>query len=68
MIIQFCGLTGSGKTTLANAVKNQLVEHEIPVEVVDGDEYRKLLCADFGGDIKNQMISSILFAISLYSL
>jgi len=63
MIIQFCGLSGSGKTTLANAVKTQLIEHKIPVEVIDGDEYRKVLCADLGfsKEDRNQNIRRLAF-------
>lgn len=48
MIIQFCGLSGSGKTTIAGRVKELLAEKNIPVEIIDGDEYRKVLCADLG--------------------
>ena len=46
MIIQFCGLSGSGKTTLANRVKELLNEQGIKTEIIDGDVYRKILCAD----------------------
>lgn len=48
MIIQFCGLSGSGKTTLATQVKQLLHEQGISVEIIDGDSYRKTLCADLG--------------------
>jgi len=48
MIIHFCGLSGSGKTTIAGRVKELLAEKNIPVEIIDGDEYRKVLCADLG--------------------
>ena len=48
MIIQFCGLSGSGKTTLATQVKTLLHKQGISVEVIDGDVYRKTLCADLG--------------------
>ncbi len=48
MIIQFCGLSGSGKTTLAQNVKRLLAQKGINVEIIDGDEYRKALCADLG--------------------
>jgi adenylylsulfate kinase len=48
MIIQFCGLSGSGKTTIAVKVKELLTARSIPVEIIDGDEYRKILCADLG--------------------
>lgn len=46
MILLFCGLSGAGKTTLAMRVKNKLNEAEIPVELIDADEYRQRLFKD----------------------
>lgn len=46
MIIQFCGLSGSGKTTLATKVQQLLELRGIGIEIIDGDAYRKTLCAD----------------------
>jgi adenylylsulfate kinase len=48
MIIQFCGLSGVGKTTLAKATEKKLKKHDLLVEVIDGDEYRRTLCRDLG--------------------
>jgi adenylylsulfate kinase len=48
MIIQFCGLSGSGKTTLASQTKEYFKTKNINIENIDGDEYRKVLCADLG--------------------
>ncbi|MES1216008.1 MAG: adenylyl-sulfate kinase, partial [Bacteroidota bacterium] len=48
MIIQFCGLSGSGKTTLASKAKEYFSDRSIEIEVIDGDEYRRLLCSDLG--------------------
>lgn len=48
MIIQFCGLSGAGKTTLAENTKNQLLENGIRAEIIDGDVYRSKLCKDLG--------------------
>ena len=48
MIIQFCGLSGSGKTTLAMNAGKYFEKKGIEFEVIDADEYRKLLCADLG--------------------
>jgi adenylylsulfate kinase len=45
-IFQFTGLSGSGKTTLAEAVAKLLIEKQLEVEIIDGDVYRKTLCAD----------------------
>ena len=66
MIIQFCGLSGSGKTTLAGNVKKLLQQKNINVEVIDGDEYRKVLCADLGfsKEHRNQNIRRLAFVAS----
>jgi len=69
MIIQFCGLSGSGKTTLATNVKKMLSEKNINVEIIDGDEYRKILCADLGfsKEDRNQNIRRLAFVASKLS-
>ena len=46
MIILLCGLSGAGKTTLAQKVKVSLSRIEIPTEVIDADEYRQQLFPD----------------------
>ena len=43
MVILLCGLSGAGKTTLANSVKYKLDESGTNTEIIDGDEYRKML-------------------------
>jgi adenylylsulfate kinase len=48
MIFQFSGLSGSGKTTLAGKAKSLLAAKGIKIEVIDGDEYRKVICKDLG--------------------
>jgi len=48
LIIQLTGLSGAGKTTISNYVKQKLAEQAIKVEIIDGDIYRKTLCADLG--------------------
>ena len=48
MIVQLCGLSGAGKTTLAKAVEQKLALEHFSVEVLDGDEYRKTLCSELG--------------------
>ena len=69
MIIQFCGLSGSGKTTLAENVKRLLLQKNIQVEIIDGDEYRKVLCADLGfsKEHRNQNIRRLAFVASKLS-
>lgn len=42
------GLSGSGKSSIANLVKERISSMNLKVEVVDGDEFRKTLCADLG--------------------
>jgi len=42
------GLSGAGKTTLARALRDQLLSLGRPVIVLDGDEVRSGLCADLG--------------------
>ncbi|SDT60928.1 adenylylsulfate kinase [Mucilaginibacter mallensis] len=48
MIILLCGLSGAGKTTLAYSVKNKLDELGKHTEILDGDEYRKMLFKELG--------------------
>jgi len=48
MIIQFCGMSGAGKTTLAEQARAVLELLNIPVEIIDADEYRKFLFKDLG--------------------
>jgi adenylylsulfate kinase len=48
MIIQFCGMSGAGKTTLAERTKIKLIQSNIPVEIIDADEYRKHIIKDLG--------------------
>lgn len=48
MIIQFCGLSGAGKTTVANLAKERLERNNKSVAVIDGDEYRETLCKGLG--------------------
>jgi len=69
MIIQFCGLSGSGKTTLAERVKSVFEKNGMKIEVIDGDEYRKVLCADLGFSKhdRNQNIRRLAFVASKLS-
>lgn len=48
LFIQLTGLSGSGKSTVANGVKELLLRKNFIVEVIDGDVYRKKLCSDLG--------------------
>ena len=48
LLIQFTGLSGAGKTTLANKVAEMLDSNGFQVEVIDGDEYQENICGDLG--------------------
>lgn len=48
MIIQLCGLSGAGKTTIAKNVQRKAAAYGTPIEIIDGDNYRELLCRDLG--------------------
>lgn len=48
MIVQFCGLSGAGKTTLGKLVCKNLTEAGIETELIDGDEYRNNLSRELG--------------------
>lgn len=48
MILLLCGLSGAGKTTLANSVKSKLDESGVNTEIIDGDEYRRMLFKELG--------------------
>jgi len=69
MIIQFCGLSGSGKTTLAERINTLLKQQNIKCEIIDGDVYRKVLCADLGfsKEDRNENIRRLAFVASKLS-
>ena len=69
MIIQFCGLSGSGKSTIAGRIKEVLTKQGINIEIIDGDEYRKVLCPDLGfsKQDRNQNIRRLAFVASKLS-
>ena len=48
LLIQFTGLSGSGKSTIANSVADELIRLGHRVEVIDGDSYRKEISKDLG--------------------
>lgn len=47
-VIWFTGLSGSGKSTVANALEQALVEQGKHTYLLDGDNMRHGLCADLG--------------------
>ena len=48
MILQFTGLSGAGKTSIAEKLKQLLEAKGIAVEVIDGDKYRQTICKGLG--------------------
>jgi adenylylsulfate kinase len=48
LIIQLTGLSGAGKTTIAENVKKILQQRGYTIEIIDGDAYRKTICKDLG--------------------
>ncbi len=54
VIVQLTGLSGAGKTSLAQAVQRELLSKKYPVEIIDGDDYRQTLCKDLGFSEKDR--------------
>ena len=63
MIIQLCGLSGVGKSTISRIVKNKLIKDGYLAEIIDGDEYRRVLCKDLGfsKEDRNENIRRLAF-------
>lgn len=49
-VLWFTGLSGAGKSTIANLVVEELRQRNAPVELLDGDEVRTHLSAGLGFD------------------
>jgi adenylylsulfate kinase len=63
MIVQLCGLSGVGKSTISRIVKNKLIKDGYLAEMIDGDEYRRMLCRDlsFSREDRNENIRRLAF-------
>ena len=55
IFIQFTGLSGAGKSTIAHFVKIQMEKEGHRVEVIDADVYRPALCPDLGFSKEDRM-------------
>lgn len=49
------GLSGAGKSTIANETKKLLLANGIKTEIIDGDEYREIICSDLGFTKKDRI-------------
>lgn len=47
-IIQFTGLSGAGKTTIATALAKELTAKGLKILIIDGDEFRSKYAPDLG--------------------
>jgi adenylylsulfate kinase len=48
LFIQLTGLSGSGKSTIAEGVKKLFLANGIKIEIIDADIFRPILCKDLG--------------------
>ena len=53
-VVWFTGLSGSGKSTIANELERRLYEMGRHVYLLDGDNLRQGLCADLGFSAKDR--------------
>ena len=53
-VVWLFGLSGTGKSTLAEALATELRTEGVPVARLDGDDLRRGLCADLGFDAKSR--------------
>jgi adenylylsulfate kinase len=54
-LFQMTGLSGAGKSSIANLLKDKLLAMDLKVEIIDGDEFRKTLCADLGFSMEDRI-------------
>jgi len=68
-VFWFTGLSGSGKSSLAHAVEEQLFQNKIRTVVLDGDNVRHGLCGDltFSDDDRKENIRRISHLAKLFS-
>jgi len=69
MIVLLCGLSGAGKTTLSQNVKSKLEAYGKSAEIVDGDEYRKMLFKElsYSQDDRMENIRRLSFIAGKFS-
>jgi adenylyl-sulfate kinase len=57
-VLWFTGLSGAGKTTIATAVEQALVERGLPVVPLDADVLRQSISADLGFDDESRKVQA----------
>ena len=67
-VLQFTGMPGAGKTTLANRLVVLLHERNIDAVVIDGDVYRKTISKDLGFSIADRMENIRRLGMEAYRL
>jgi adenylylsulfate kinase len=69
MIFLFCGLSGAGKSTLARSVSLKLDSIGLPVEIIDGDEYRQVISKDlsFGKNDRCENMRRLAFVANKFA-
>lgn len=69
IFVQLTGLSGAGKSTIANGTKELLVKQKYRTEVIDADVYRKMLCPELGfsKEDRNENIRRLGFVANLLS-
>ena len=50
MVVFLTGLSGAGKSTIAEALADDLERDRVPVDIIDGDYLRAILTSDLGFD------------------
>ncbi len=53
-LIWFTGLSGSGKSSIANEVKNILFENGCKTYLIDGDIFRRGISSDLGFSVEDR--------------
>lgn len=69
LTVWLTGLSGSGKTTICQAVAKELIRRKLPVEILDGDDLRKNLTSGLGftKTDRDENVHRIGFVASLLS-
>lgn len=68
-VVWLTGLSGAGKTTLCLSVEQELQRRDHEVQILDGDEVRKELCADlsFSTEDRFENIRRLTYVANLLS-